>query len=135
MNPRAGLAVALMCCATGCYPTYRHSIADAIKAPLRSDKGALAVVAPDGSRETFEAPYAVQPFPGGVRVSAHLLPSREYDTAQVRHLETRRFSVLATAGVIVGAVGLTAAAIWAITVVEVGLRGWSLLGNTRWPLF
>ena len=60
---------------TGCFPTYRHSITDAIKAPLRSDEGAVVVVGPDGSRETFEAPYAVQPVPGGVLVCARLVPS------------------------------------------------------------
>lgn len=127
----------LLCLAftAGCFPTYRHTVSEVIKEPLSADNGALAVVAPDGSRDTFEAPYAVQPLPGGVRVSARLLPSREYDTAQVRYLETRQFSLLATTAVVAGAVGLTAAAIWAVAALEVGLRGWSLLGNTRWPLF
>ncbi len=116
---------------TGCFPTYRHTVSEVFKEPLRADKGALAVVAADGSRDTFEAPYAVQPLPGGVRVSTRLLPSKEYDSTQIRHLETRRFSALGTAAVVAGAVGLVGASVWLIIAAEVALRGASLLGHPR----
>ena len=43
--------------------------------------------------------------------------------------------MLATAAVVAGAVGLTTGAIWLITAAEVALRGWSLLGQTRWPAY
>lgn len=100
------LPLLLLAFTTGCFPTHRHSLADVIKAPPASRCGTLVVVGPEGTRTAFEAPYEVQPFPGGLAVNAKLLPSVEFEAKEVTRLETTQFSIGGTVLLVAGAAHL-----------------------------
>ena len=96
----------LLAVASGCFPTYKHSVIDVTKAPLAAENGDLAVVTTDGHVIHYQAPYSVQPIPGGIEVRSKLLPSVEYEAAEVDRIEASQFRGGAT--VLAVAVGVTA---------------------------
>ncbi len=99
----------LLCLAftAGCFPTYRHTLADVANRPLKSDRGMLVVTTKDGGRITYDAPYSAEATAEGISVTSSLLPRGDYTADEVQQVLTRQYSGRAT----IFAIALTATAV------------------------